>query len=644
MKNLKLSHFAIFIILLVALIISIYFAQWVPKTEGLIGFNENVKSLTEISVPPYTNTRSIYKLYDSVYYDPITGSILELFGTPFFGLVLPDQPHNDTTGTSLTNMVLMPRQGFDVIQYNVTDHTTHFSENTVETNYTNTSMSSCYVSWFYPNAKNLATLPYNYQVMYFPWKMDTVILVIDLHFNQIAGCYSFMAGASPVEIYHNKGSLFREYVKESTVGNNTLVPVLPQYSADVAKLSGNAIVHTDTLYQLSANVWFDMANGIVAIGGTSTNSDLMLMIQASFTLNSSTGRNAVITEDPVGNNIVLCVPFSKNRTMVCVLSVDPTDSNLLIISNVVRFDPAMKNGIDGKSASVGTKAPHKPHCDDDSDDDDKHHKPTSSPGNNQWMLKTQMVPPVCPACPACPCQTVPTGKPNVTVCPQCNTKVDASGNGLASLIANTYSISKTGDGDGDGDDRRGGGGGGRGGSRTSLGGVINNTLDDTANVADTAVGGVVKIGAEAAGLGADVVGDAADVVKSVAGDTTNVADTLINGIQSIVNNTVDKVTGIGSNMGSGSHAAAVAGGPDVRAREEGPQEPAREYETPTPTVPASTEAPMMTSPTPSVITPTVGKAGYVIGLGPGYNNFYGASNYKSSDFMPLTSDFSKFGR
>jgi len=608
------SPFVMFLILLIVLIISIVFTKYLP-IEGFVSYNP-VRDQQLVIVPMYSATQQLLKVYDSVYFDPQTGNMLELFGTP----------SGDNTSTSndistLTNMVLIPRQGTDVVFYGRNTTDPPFSNNMIETQYLNVQMNSSYDAWYYPNAGSLSTLPFNYQIFYFPWKTQTVILINDCTIQKIVGVFPFINSTKNTSRIQPSSQTFKyptQKIEDYNTNNETYVDVLPQY---LSSMKGNPAFKTTTqLYQLESNIWFDTTNGIVMMMKSGTSTDLDIETGASFTIKAQTDTSVlpcIIASDNIGQNIVVCTAFPNNCTMVGILCINENNSSILEIRNVILFDPSVAGGVSHKH------------------NDHHHHSPTDSPktnvtskpDDNKYILKSQIVPPVCPACPSCNNNTCDACKSVTTLAPLGNN------NSLSSLIANSYTVgNNTGTGTGTQDN---------GmpwsqatsnmvtGGENTVGNVLMGAEGTIGNVLDTAIGGTALLGlgvvSGAATLGTGVAGDVKDLGLGVTGDVAGVANNLVDAVKDIVTNTMDDLTGVKGDQ-KGKHART----------NEGDTEQGQ-----TPTFLPTTTATGMAMGSELKNMP----GGYKTACGPGLNNYYGAlSNHNASNFMPVTSDFSKFGR
>ena len=497
----KLTSFTIFFILLIVLLISVVFAYVLP--EGFISYNSNGGSLSQLKVPPYSSTNMIYKVFDSVYFDPDTGNVIELFGIP------GGSNGTDSTVNSLTNIIVMPEMGGSVNQYDKTG-TSAFSENMIEPSLVGASITNSLNSWVYPGANTVNTLSFNYQVLYFPWNKDIVIVIYDILSKKFQGVYTFLSGGSTTSEYNIPASVTipTTNIPDTNSSNNSFT--------DSAK----------TLYQISQHVSFSTSQKQLIINNTNVN------------VNSTTA-----VSDPTGGNIVLAIPFSNNRTMVCVICPDSANTQLMTIRNVDRFDPSLPGGVvsGGTITSTTTPSITPSTCTT---------TPTTTPPScksqvdmNNYLLKTQVVPPVCPACASCP------NVNNNISCPGCgNTRSsgnDISNNTLSSIIANAYAQSLQSQFYAQSlQSQLYGGGNSLGGVSNNLidkiTGVGNNLIDKTTGLGNTALNnatGLVagaELGAVALGGGAELlagqtINKAGDIVTGTVGTMGDVSKTAIGG-------------------------------------------------------------------------------------------------------------------
>lgn len=86
-KNIPL---VLFLALLIVLVISVYFGKTMKKwteQEGYVSYNYSTVPLTMVSLTPYANNRSVMKLYDNFYYDKQSSYMIEMSGNSYEGNV-----------------------------------------------------------------------------------------------------------------------------------------------------------------------------------------------------------------------------------------------------------------------------------------------------------------------------------------------------------------------------------------------------------------------------------------------------------------------------------------------------------------------------------------------------------------------------
>jgi hypothetical protein len=235
-----------FFILLIALLVSVMFAYMLP--EGFISYNSTEMNMSSLVVPPYSSSW-IYKVYDSVYFDPASCNVLELFGSP---AGLPGGPGRDNSVASVTNLVVMPPTGSKVYQYNKSG-SGPFQNNHVESSLVNATPAASYNSWVYPGANTVNTLDYNYQVVYIPWGKDVVVIIYDIVNKVFKGPYKFLYGSDTPdnnEMMLHSMRLANTNIPDTDPANNTYT--------DAAK---------NTIYQIAHNVSFNTSTRSFTNGG-----------------------------------------------------------------------------------------------------------------------------------------------------------------------------------------------------------------------------------------------------------------------------------------------------------------------------------------------------------------------------------------
>ena len=358
-----------------------------------------------------------------------------------------------------------------------------------------------------------------------------------------------------------------------------------------------------TVYQLSKYVKFDKTNGNLIIR---SNSSITIYDRYGTTNTYTTTGQVSSTSNQIASvdfiafvytdnykYIVLYMPIST-KTMVALLKVDPTDSTRYKIETVVRFN---SNGLDSSSGSNPDTGSSSNFINDYYRFWNDYYRMYNGDNNfsEDYMLKTQIVPPVCPSCPSCSgsCGTCSNcgGKggsgtlntsgssvvpENVTASVNVNSAgVSAVGTtGSKNMVNNTVNQTGT----------------VVSGTVNTAGNLVNKTLDTTGNLLTSAgsgatdlvksgAGGAVDLVKSGAGGAVDLVksgvGGAVDLVKSGAGGAVDLLKSAGSGLKEIakdnngrpIYNTVgtagaSSVGGAGAGTGSSSVLGAGVAGVD----------------------------------------------------------------------------------
>ena len=472
----KIQPLYVFILILVLLILSIFLSR--SSYEGFIAFNKTTPSLNQVYIPQYTNNNYLYKVYDSIYFDSANGNVIELFGNPFSETIdkTITTSNVDTIGSSLTNIVLMTRPLTQNAPLNITHYDKTKGNLAVDASLIEKTVTSSHQYSIVPNSTNYksnSNITYNYQVLYIPVGKDTIMHIYDCTntSNVNIGTYLFRNGQTPVISMYKGGipSNLGSFVIDNHENNNSYVDE-PLYDSSKSKKT----------YQVTRNVLFDTTNRNLILkksnsisvynGSVSDDSKPKLLFSnitergaISNTASSFNDRDFSTFEvlyilDTEHNSCVLYIPFpSSKKTVIAVISMDPTVLGLITVRNVVVFNPESENGVEGNNISIKKSEPNVECSNNDTtskltkcnvgdgncgdvivkkdvekkdvekkDVEKKDTIPTldsiiadyysryfnsNTPAivvngvkqySNDFMLKTQTIPPICPACPACP--------------------------------------------------------------------------------------------------------------------------------------------------------------------------------------------------------------------------------------------------
>lgn len=538
------------------------------EREGFVSYEANVAPTNSVKIPQY-GPQPVIKMFDNLFFDQSNGNVVEVDSKPFMGNV--DANGNyisgnvDVTGASISNLYISTRDG--------TEHDYAFTNaNANTTQESTTSNTSCsYNKWSY-NTKCQTTG--KYQMFYIPWNTDTYVHIVQTETPSNANNQS---AYKPVNVYTYQ---FASGSSSSVNAVRYLADILPTKVPpntngdpnDNQTITDNWYSTTNKVYQLAKYIEFDTSNGnlimrtdnSITVYGRAKN----VIVSSNTPLNNgglsntipSVSYNSWITYNADKTTQVVYIAKDTN-TLVLLIQME--SSNKFKLVNAVRFDangPVNANCTNDNSPDGSGNNPPPPSPDMSGNSDYyKWYWYWNSPQkySDDYILKTQVVPPVCPTCPNCP-------------------------DGGGGTCTNCGGQGGSGTKDNNGSSMAGGNATPTG----PVGSVVNNTVDAAGNV----IGSTVNTAGSIVNTAIDTTGK---VVSETVGAAANVANNLIN---------------------------------------------APGYVPPPP--------PMYGQPGYST-QPMYGQPGY--GTQPGYStgadySYYGALPPKGANFMPITADFSAFGK
>jgi hypothetical protein len=492
---------------LITLVISILFGNSFlsnKEKEGFVSFGYTNANNTTVYIPQYSkdsNKKVIY-LYDNLYFDGLNANLIEVDST--YGgnvrvngsTVSGNISINDSTGISISNIYITTRQG-NTVSYSTIKNNQNDIES-VDTNESKTSLTQLNTDYTYltrcPTISTIAN--YKYQVFYISWENDT---------------YMHLIGLDPTAVSGNNIRSFYYKNVDNTMHyvDFTNTAYIPQYSQthlsnedpNNGKIYKDAI-YNKNIYQITKYVKYDITNGNLLVLNPTSNTYLMY--------NRSTGRiietaNSGLVENLTSfvswivsdnnNGMVLVMCYGVYTVVAIINSVQNT--KYYNLSYCVRFTDVevhlssnTKNNlnINSYNVDVSMNDSEKLHCHDELSCKWYYYFKTigNDPSvlfSNDYIRKTQIVPPVCPTCPTCPSRGVCT---------------DCGGNG-GSGTKNTSSNN----GSDDNDD--------------SDGNIVTDAVGGAVDLTKETVGGAVNLAKETVGgavnLAKDTVGGAVDLIK-----------------------------------------------------------------------------------------------------------------------------------
>ncbi len=444
-----LGPFHLFIILLLILMVASFARNW-GLTEGFVTFNQNLSAFTKVKVPAYDKTNEITKLYDDIYYDQRNGNAVILTGTASTPAKV-----TEPEGTTVTAIDIYQRKGGASTRYNTPatvngESTTAFQQTTDESKMS--SIPSMVNEWsVLSDVKN--------QLNYLSWGTNTFLSVFDLSNTGITPVAAVgtvgAAGYVPAVVPTYKICATSNYTGNVANVQNSYsidIPIITPASsytyADDATADKDYIEpiydSSKNLYKFLNNVYYDVANGNLLMNtSTSTTAKSInlyyrsqttgLVSSGSITALTGTTQSAAASQatkrdfttqqnepwfinDAVNNNTIMYLPSGSSTILIAFANKFVSGVGIPILK-VRRFTNngiySENNSSSGGSSSGGSTTGGSTDTSENSIDDALldafsrwyiyfNTSAIGSGNSSDYLLKTQIVPPVCPACPACP--------------------------------------------------------------------------------------------------------------------------------------------------------------------------------------------------------------------------------------------------
>ena len=639
MLKLKFSPLILFIILLVVLIFSTIICKTCflnsNNAEGFVSYQYdkdtaiNPNTMYNVSLPQYSTKNTVTKLYDNLFFDVLNGNVIEVDSLQYStaGNVSGNITGNiDTVGSSVSNIYITTRSNANM-SYATSKINGVVQGKDVSESLSNTVVSS-FNHWSYVTT---ATTTDKYQLFYFPWGDSTYIHIIKLRSYQSTSftpshitSILFGPGKSMSGKAYTDGGSF-----QTGAG---LVVKNPENDP-----SNDKYVYDDyydvnkSVYQISKYVKFDRSNANLLIrtdagitvrgrnGSVTVYNSKGQVRNTSNTIDNSDFRPFIEKESE--RYFVLYLPIST-KTMIVLLKIDQSDSTRFKIEKVVRFN---KDGIE-TDAGTSTNSGVNPTNFDLNEFYTKYWLTFSNSGNpyisDDYLLKTQIVPPVCPSCPSCAysggtCTNCGGAGGSGTLSGDGKTLVKDNATGTAIVTSGGAVVTGT-----TGSDK-----------------PLSNAVSQTANTLNTGIGTGGMLGSKALDTTSDILkstgsgavdvlksgsSGAVDLLKSTGSGASDLLKSGTSGASNFLKSTASGATDLLKSAGTGLKEIAT----DNRA------------------------ANGTTTTTGSRIVSGQGSTTGVVGTGiatrgvNGIDNYsyYGALPSKGGNYIPVTADFSAFAK
>jgi hypothetical protein len=634
----------LFCILLATLVIACVFGNC-HTFEGLINYNTaitpfTVPNTTDLSSGGYNN--GVYKLYDNNYWDDKTGNLVRLYEKSDGSLSRPYiYTVRERSGTSV---VREWSKNYDdssikeIVSKASSDGMVISNKEITDTTY----KANIGITSGNPNTNNI--------VFYIPFEKDTYIHIIDpTDTTNIHKFTSFIRQNTD-----NVGKWFWS-APDATSNNKTTVITAPPTTITLANPTLSSDDDKKRYKQITTGVYYDISSGFVNLyksGDTSTT------IYAKYTRDGLVaGSDAPVTKTdtmttgyhiPMPDKIVstditssnafkpyiiwintvkfiLVVPFRKT-TFIAVIRKNESDTTQWDILDTFKYNETGQvfasiapqtgsgSGSSGNDTSGNDTTKNDASGNDTSGNDTSANNTTDISGNDDfwkwywywkteggsdmssdYILKTQVVPPVCPTCPRCP--------HGGGACTNCGGQ---GGSGTVGQAGSTLVGGVTGSVNN---------------AVNTTGNLIGSVGTGITNTATNAVVGGTILGAGAINTASGLGGKVLDSGTGLAKDTLGLAKDTVSGTVGLAKDTVSGTVGLAKDTVSGTVGLAK----DVVSG----------------TVGLAKDA---VSGTTGLLT---GKQGYSQDQQTNTNSYsYNGTlpSRGSTNFMPVTADFSRFGR
>ena len=407
--QIKLTPFYLFLILLIVLVISMFIGKWFQEgfkeyeediDESFVDFyrSNNQTGGNMVYIPQYSGSvlsQKVMSLYDNLYFDIKNANLIEVQST--------DTSANDTSSNSIQKIFVTPRSGANTNIapsngiFNSGSMTNIISESLVST------VSSNYSHFLY---KTLSSIGQTYYVLYVSWDTNTFLVIMDSN-NNILSIYLFSSSQLISNISGNNLSS----VKSTTVSNPT----------NTNANANNGQVN-NSVYQVTPYVSYNNSNGNIMVGGNTYNrvdgtKTSSTSFQKAFNFNAwsvSDGNGGIVVVLPYNNSTIITVLALDINNNLSIVSTSRFNKNGIVINKTSDVGTDI-NGSSTETTSVTNTTPvstptttgSSKLCGDDLSCkwywyfhtlvDNSYNSST-----NDFFLKSQVVPPVCPTCPNCP--------------------------------------------------------------------------------------------------------------------------------------------------------------------------------------------------------------------------------------------------
>ena len=446
MATIKLTPFLLFLLLLIVLVISVIIGNKYSR-EGFINFHNDKNPINEVWIPQYSKTKNVTKIYDNIFYDTTNGNLIELDASGLTGGARRAND-TDTSGSSINNLLVTPRDARYTLIYRTDLSYGKVISQNLDVGLKST-LDKSFTSWAYPS-QCLYTDKSN--TFYIPWSDSTYITTLQRAANKVNGVTTLFGPGNTINninfldisyvssyiddndsnnrksvkdsMYDTSRNVYQmsKYVKYDTLNSNLIIQSgdnankkLTVYDRDKNKSEITTVqpentpntTKTSTVPNVGFNSWNVLdacgqnivmyscvgLKTVVALACYNDNTMSRVVLKSVERFN---GKDIVVADEPVDStqsttpsSIVPNVQATQSTT-TSTDSIDSTISNLFQEAII----DALKDSLTGNGSNCpisnyyNMKAKY--NCNNSETEFD-----------DRYILKSQIVPPVCPSCPAC---------------------------------------------------------------------------------------------------------------------------------------------------------------------------------------------------------------------------------------------------
>lgn len=630
-KEIKLTPLVLFIILLLVLVIATAVKNMGLVSEGFNSYLYSADSFTNQKVVAYDNGRNITKLYDDIFYDPRNGNSVVVYGTQY-------TTSDDMTGDSVSKIDILSRNGdADIPSYAKATNGQKLSQISDESK--KTGIDAVDKQWTRKFTNN--------QLVCVTWGTKTFLYVMDLTKSVISG--NTTTGNTTVSYSGSYQPAVSAYYKDSTLTQSS------KYITGQADLDAKRTIYLQNtysyasdgnddknvvddfydsargLYQLTKNVRYDVKNGNLLIQ-TKTGANRQVDVfyrnarhldilapdltltsttttstEASNKTFSQTSNTPYFMQDKLDNHTIMFWPNDDNSIIIVFANALDADGSVRVVKYRRFLKDRVYTGSANNYGSVSGSGSGSGSGSDISGNSDilnafarwyiyfnSDSLIDGGLNSSDYLLKTQIVPPVCPACPGC----------SGSVCTNCG---GSGGSGTQTSGQQSLAFdNKTVVG--------------------ATGNLVNNTIGTAGNVVSSTVGTAGNVVNKTVDVAGNVVNKTLDTATNVVGKTFDTAGNLVgktfDAAGNLLGSTADRL-GLDRVGYSQSYRGPVNNSSSANASGYQSGTSGSEYR------PGSNNTGVATLPNAS---PT------------DQYSYNGALQPKGANFIPITTDFSRFGR